>query len=238
MKNYGVNELRKMFLEFFESKGHLKMSSFSLIPHNDNSLLLINSGMAPLKPYFTGQEIPPRRRVTTCQKCIRTGDIENVGKTARHGTFFEMLGNFSFGDYFKHDAIHWTWEFLTEVVGLDKNRLYPSVYLEDDEAFDIWNKEIGVDKTVSSVLARKTISGSMVQALVVHVQRFIMTVEKSMAAASRVVQSVVTVTVIWKYGTTYLPSLITMDTTTIQSLSRRILIQVWDSSVWQLSYRM
>ena len=144
MKNYGVNELRKMFLEFFESKGHLKMNSFSLIPHNDNSLLLINSGMAPLKPYFTGQEIPPRRRVTTCQKCIRTGDIENVGKTARHGTFFEMLGNFSFGDYFKHEAIAWTWEFLTEVVGLDANRLYPSVYEDDDEAFDIWNKEIGI----------------------------------------------------------------------------------------------
>ncbi|MBO5260921.1 MAG: alanine--tRNA ligase [Coprococcus sp.] len=144
MQNYGVNELRKMFLEFMESKGHLKMNSFSLIPHNDNSLLLINSGMAPLKPYFTGQEVPPRRRVTTCQKCIRTGDIENVGKTARHGTFFEMLGNFSFGDYFKHEAIAWTWEFLTQVVGLDENRLYPSVYLEDDEAFDIWNKEIGV----------------------------------------------------------------------------------------------
>lgn len=144
MKNYGVNELRKMFLEFFESKGHLKMNSFSLIPHNDNSLLLINSGMAPLKPYFTGQEIPPRRRVTTCQKCIRTGDIENVGKTARHGTFFEMLGNFSFGDYFKHEAIAWTWEFLTEVVGLDADRLYPSVYEDDDEAFDIWNKEIGI----------------------------------------------------------------------------------------------
>lgn len=144
MKNYGVNELRKMFLEFFESKGHLKMNSFSLIPHNDNSLLLINSGMAPLKPYFTGQEVPPRTRVTTCQKCIRTGDIENVGKTARHGTFFEMLGNFSFGDYFKHEAIAWTWEFLTEVVGLDADRLYPSVYLEDDEAFDIWNKEIGI----------------------------------------------------------------------------------------------
>lgn len=144
VNNYGVNELRKMFLEFFESKGHLKMNSFSLIPHNDNSLLLINSGMAPLKPYFTGQEIPPRRRVTTCQKCIRTGDIENVGKTARHGTFFEMLGNFSFGDYFKHEAIAWTWEFLTEVVGLDADRLYPSVYEEDDEAFEIWNKEIGV----------------------------------------------------------------------------------------------
>ena len=144
MQKYGVNELRRMFLEFFESKEHLAMKSFSLVPHNDKSLLLINSGMAPLKPYFTGQEIPPRKRVTTCQKCIRTGDIENVGKTARHGTFFEMLGNFSFGDYFKHEAIHWTWEFLTEVVGLDPDRLYPSVYLEDDEAWEIWNKEIGI----------------------------------------------------------------------------------------------
>ncbi len=146
MKKYGVNELRKMFLEFFESKGHLVMKSFSLVPHNDNSLLLINSGMAPLKPYFTGQEIPPRRRVTTCQKCIRTGDIENIGKTARHGTFFEMLGNFSFGDYFKQEAIHWTWEFLTEVVGLAPDRLYPSVYVDDDEAFKIWNEEIGIAK--------------------------------------------------------------------------------------------
>ena len=144
VKKYGVNELRRMFLEFFESKGHLVMKSFSLVPHNDKSLLLINSGMAPLKPYFTGAEIPPRRRVTTCQKCIRTGDIENVGKTARHGTFFEMLGNFSFGDYFKHEAIAWSWEFLTEVVGLDPDRLYPSVYLDDDEAFEIWNKEIGI----------------------------------------------------------------------------------------------
>ena len=133
-----------MFLEFFESKGHLALKSFSLVPHNDKSLLLINSGMAPLKPYFTGQEIPPRRRVTTCQKCIRTGDIENVGKTARHGTFFEMLGNFSFGDYFKEEAIQWTWEFLTEVVGLDPDRLYPSVYVDDDEAFEIWNKKIGI----------------------------------------------------------------------------------------------
>ena len=143
-KKYGVNELREMYLSFFESKGHLRLPSFSLIPHNDKSLLLINAGMTPLKPYFTGAEIPPRRRVTTCQKCIRTGDIENVGKTARHGTFFEMLGNFSFGDYFKRDAIHWSWEFLTEVVGLDADRLYPSVYLEDDEAFDIWNKEVGI----------------------------------------------------------------------------------------------
>ena len=144
MQPYGVNQLRKMFLEFFESKGHLALKSFSLVPHNDKSLLLINSGMAPLKPYFTGQEIPPRKRVTTCQKCIRTGDIENVGKTARHGTFFEMLGNFSFGDYFKEEAIQWTWEFLTEVVGLDPDRLYPSVYVDDDEAFEIWNKKIGI----------------------------------------------------------------------------------------------
>ena len=144
MKKYGVNELRRMYLEFFESKGHLAMKSFSLVPHNDKSLLLINAGMAPLKPYFTGQEIPPRRRVTTCQKCVRTGDIENVGKTARHLTFFEMLGNFSFGDYFKHEAITWSWEFLTEVLGLEKDRLYPSIYGEDEEAFEIWNKEIGV----------------------------------------------------------------------------------------------
>jgi len=144
VKKYGVNELRRMFLEFFESKGHLVHKSFSLVPHNDNSLLLINSGMAPLKPYFTGQEIPPKRRMATCQKCIRTGDIDNIGKTARHGTFFEMLGNFSFGDYFKDEAIHWSWEFLTEVVGLSPDRLYPSIYLEDDEAFEIWNKKIGI----------------------------------------------------------------------------------------------
>ena len=143
-KPYGLNELREMFLAFFESKGHLRLPSFSLIPQNDASLLLINSGMAPMKPYFTGEQEPPRRRVCTCQKCIRTGDIENIGKTARHGTYFEMLGNFSFGDYFKHEAIAWCWEFLTEVVGLDADRLYPSIYENDDEAFEIWNKEIGV----------------------------------------------------------------------------------------------
>lgn len=146
MKPYGLNELRNMFLQFFEGKGHLVMKSFSLIPQNDKSLLLINAGMTPLKPYFTGQEIPPRRRVATCQKCIRTGDIENVGKTARHGTFFEMLGNFSFGDYFKHEAIAWSWEFLTKTLEIPEDRLYPSVYEEDDEAFDIWNKEIGIPK--------------------------------------------------------------------------------------------
>ena len=144
MKAYGVNELRRMFLEFFEKKGHLKMNSFSLVPHNDNSLLIINSGMAPLKPYFTGQEIPPSTRVCTCQKCIRTGDIDNVGKTARHGTFFEMLGNFSFGDYFKEEAIPWAWEFLTETVGIPAYRLYPSVYVDDNEAYEIWNKKMNI----------------------------------------------------------------------------------------------
>ena len=187
MRAYGVNELRKMYLEFFESKGHLALKSFSLVPKNDNSLLLINAGMAPLKPYFTGQEVPPRTRVTTCQKCIRTGDIENVGKTARHGTFFEMLGNFSFGDYFKHEAIAWSWEFLTEVIGLDPDRLYPSVYEDDDEAFEIWEKEIGIAPE-RIVLEKKTTSGSMEQDLADHVQRFIMTVERNMDVEAQTVQ--------------------------------------------------
>ena len=151
-KSYGVNEIREMFLKFFESKEHLRLPSFSLIPQNDASLLLINSGMAPMKPYFTGEVEPPRRRVCTCQKCIRTGDIENIGKTARHGTYFEMLGNFSFGDYFKKETISWCWEFLTspEWLGLEPDRLYPSVFggsettPADDEAFEIWNKVIGI----------------------------------------------------------------------------------------------
>ncbi|MCU6787751.1 Alanine--tRNA ligase [uncultured Butyricicoccus sp.] len=146
MQYRGLNELREMYLKFFETKGHLRLPSFSLIPQNDPSLLLINSGMAPMKPFFTGEQEPPRHRVTTCQKCIRTGDIENVGKTARHGTFFEMLGNFSFGDYFKKEAIAWSWEFLTspEWVGIDPELLYPSIYVDDDEAFEIWNKDIGI----------------------------------------------------------------------------------------------
>ena len=192
-KAYGVNELRKMYLDFFESKGHLVMNSFSLIPHNDKSLLLINAGMAPLKPYFTGQEIPPRRRVTTCQKCIRTGDIENVGKTARHLTFFEMLGNFSFGDYFKHEAIAWSWEFLTKVLGLEEDRLYPSIYGEDDEAFDIWTKRsvfLQRGSHVFTVMRTENVitSGSMAQVLADHVLRFIMTVEKNTDAAARTVK--------------------------------------------------
>ena len=144
MKKFSVNELRELFLSFFESKGHLRLPSFSLVPQNDKSLLIINSGMAPLKPYFTGLEVPPRKRVTTCQKCIRTGDIDNIGHTARHGTFFEMLGNFSFGDYFKKEAITWSWEFLTVTLGLDPNRLYPSVYVDDQEAYDLWHEMIGI----------------------------------------------------------------------------------------------
>ncbi len=156
-KPYGVNELREKFLSFFESKGHLRLPSFSLIPHNDKSLLLINSGMAPMKPYFKGEVEPPRRRVCTCQKCIRTGDIENIGKTARHGTYFEMLGNFSFGDYFKHESLKWSWEFLTspEWVGLEPERMYPTVYEHDDEAWDIWTKEIGVPEERMTRLGKK-----------------------------------------------------------------------------------
>ena len=143
-KKYGLNELREMFLSFFESKGHLRLPSFPLVPQHDKSILLINAGMTPMKPYFTGEEEPPRHRVCTCQKCIRTGDIDNIGHTDRHGTYFEMLGNFSFGDYFKHEALAWCWEFLTKVVGLDENRLYPSIYENDEEAFEVWTKEIGV----------------------------------------------------------------------------------------------
>lgn len=144
MNYMGVNEIREKYLSFFEGKGHLRLPSFSLIPKNDKSLLLINAGMAPLKPYFTGQEVPPNRRITTCQKCIRTGDIERVGKTARHATFFEMLGNFSFGDYFKEEVIPWAWEFVTEVLKLPKERLWITIYQDDDEAFEIWNKKVGI----------------------------------------------------------------------------------------------
>ncbi len=156
-KYYGLNDLREMYLKFFETKEHLRLPSFSLIPQNDKSLLLINSGMAPMKPYFKGEVEPPRRRVCTCQKCIRTGDIENIGKTARHGTYFEMLGNFSFGDYFKEQSLKWSWEFLTspEWVGLEPERIYPTVYEQDDEAWDIWTKEIGVPEAQMTRLGKK-----------------------------------------------------------------------------------
>ena len=144
MKWTSLNELREKYLSFFESKGHLRLDSFSLVPNNDKSLLLINSGMAPMKKYFTGEVTPPSKRVTTCQKCIRTPDIESVGKTDRHGTYFEMLGNFSFGDYFKHEATAWAWEFCTKVMEMDVDKLWVTIYEDDDEAFDIWTKEVGV----------------------------------------------------------------------------------------------
>ena len=144
MKNLGVNEIRELFLQFFESKDHLRLKSFSVVPRNDKSLLLINSGMAPMKAYFTGQETPPSKRVTTCQKCIRTGDIDNVGKTARHGTFFEMLGDFSFGDYFKNEIIPWSWEFVTKWLEIPEDKLYVTIYEEDDETGEIWHKKVGL----------------------------------------------------------------------------------------------
>ena len=161
MEKLRLNTIREKYLSFFESKGHLRLPSFSLVPHNDASLLLINSGMAPLKPYFTGAETPPRKRVTTCQKCIRTPDIENVGKTARHGTFFEMLGNFSFGDYFKKEAIAWAWEFLTKELEIPEERLYASVYQDDDEAdrtaWHIWLQDEGGIAAYARVLAPGTV---------------------------------------------------------------------------------
>lgn len=155
MEKMGLNEIREKYLSFFESKGHLRMPSFSLVPHNDKSLLIINAGMAPLKPYFTGLLQPPSKRVTTCQKCVRTGDIENVGKTSRHGTFFEMLGNFSFGDYFKSNAIPWAWEFVTKDLGLPKDKLYVTIYLEDDEAMEMWTKTTDIDPSRIFRLGKK-----------------------------------------------------------------------------------
>ena len=205
--DYSVNNLRRMYLEFFESKGHLKMDSFSLVPKNDNSLLLINAGMAPLKPYFTGEEIPPRTRVTTCQKCVRTGDIENVGKTARHLTFFEMLGNFSFGDYFKEEAIHWSWEFLTEVLKMDKERLYVTIYENDDEAFKIWNEEIGVPAEKIMRIGRgpdgKSDNTGPVPA--VPALKSTMTAESSTETAPRTSWAA-KATASWRSGTMYSPS--------------------------------
>ena len=160
MKNIGLHKMRREFLQFFKEKNHLIMPSFSLVPKKDKSLLLINAGMAPLKPYFTGEEIPPSNRVVTCQKCIRTADIENVGRTDRHATFFEMLGNFSFADYFKKEAIGWAWEFLTERLGIPKEDLWVSIYLDDDEAFRIWKENIGVDEKKIIRLGKKTIFGN------------------------------------------------------------------------------
>ena len=225
-KAYGLNELREMFLKFFETKGHLRLPSFSLVPQNDKSILLINAGMTPMKPWFKGEEEPPRRRVTTCQKCIRTGDIENVGKTARHGTYFEMLGNFSFGDYFKKEAIPWAWEFLTspEWVGLEPDRLYPSVFAgnettpADEEAFR--HLERGDRHSEGAHLqasAKRTTSGSMAPVRAAPARKFTMIAVRSTAAASRAAPSAATATGMSRSGTWSSPSLTTTATTTIPS---------------------
>ncbi len=205
--SYGLNELREMYLKFFESKGHLRLPSFSLVPQNDKSIL-INAGMTPMKPWFKGEEEPPRRRVTTCQKCIRTGDIENVGHTARHGTYFEMLGNFSFGDYFKKEAIPWAWEFLTspEWVGLEPDRLYPSVFAGNDDAPQMTRPSpsgatrLASPPTASSASARRITSGSMAPARAAPVRKFTTTAASSTAAASPAAPSAATVTAMSRSG--------------------------------------
>ena len=194
MKYMGLNEIREQFLAFFESKGHLRLPSFSLIPRNDPSVLLINAGMTPLKPYFTGVETPPRKRVTTCQKCIRTPDIDRVGLTARHGTFFEMLGNFSFGDYFKADAIPWAWEFSTEVLGLPADRIWVTIYEDDDEAFDIWHNAVGLPAERILRFGKEDNFGSMVLVLAVLVPNCFLIAANRMAVTIRIVASAVSVT--------------------------------------------
>ncbi len=212
----GLNELREKFLEFFESKGCLRLPSFSLVPKDDNSLLLINSGMAPMKKYFTGEVTPPRKRVTTCQKCIRTPDIERVGITARHGTFFEMLGNFSFGDYFKREATAWAWEFFTKVLEMPEEKLYVSIYQDDDEAYDIWTKEVGVDPSHMVRLGNP---------------KSTLTAATNTAAASPIVTSAASATALLRSGTSYLPSSRTTATATTLLSTTRTSIRAWVLSV-------
>ena len=217
-----LNDLREKYLSFFESKGHLRLPSFPLIPHNDPSLLLINSGMAPMKKFFTGEEVPPRRRVTTCQKCIRTPDLERVGHTARHGTFFEMLGNFSFGDYFKQEAIPWAWEFLTDTLKIPAERLWPSIYENDEEAFELWNKVVGVPAERIVRLGKEDNfwehgSGPCGT----------LTVAISTAAARLTASPAVTATATWRSGTTCSHSSTTTDTAIIPSWRRKTLIPAW-----------
>ena len=231
MKKMGLNEIREAYLSFFESKGHLRLPSFSLIPQNEKSLLLINAGMAPMKPWFSGEQIPPRRRVTTCQKCIRTPDIERVGKTARHGTFFEMLGNFSFGDYFKREACNWAWEFCTQVMELPPERLFVSVYLDDDEAYDIWTKEVGV---APSHMVR---FGKSAPAPAAPARKSTSTAAKHMAAASRTAKSAATATVMLNSGTWSSRSSTTTATAIIPRSRRKTSIPAWGLSVSPASCR-
>lgn len=223
----GLNELREKFLSFFESKGHLRLPSFSLVPKDDNSLLLINSGMAPMKKYFTGEVTPPRKRVTTCQKCIRTPDIERVGITARHGTYFEMLGNFSFGDYFKHEATAWAWEFFTKVLEMPVDKLYVSIYENDDEAYKIWTEEIGVEPSHMVRLGKEDNFWEHGSGPCGPCSEIYLTVVMKRAAVSLTVMSAASVTALLRYGTLYSHSLKTTATATTHLSLILTLIQVW-----------
>ena len=228
----GLNELREKFLEYFESKQHLRLPSFSLIPQGDNSLLLINSGMAPMKKYFTGEVEPPRRRVTTCQKCIRTGDIENVGYTDRHGTYFEMLGNFSFGDYFKREAISFAWEFFTQVLEMPKEKLYISVYENDDEAWDIWTKEIGVEESHMKRLGKEDNFWEHGSGPCGPSRKSTSTGARSTAAASPPAAWAATATGTWRSGTWCSPSSTTTARATTPTWSRRTSTPAWAWNAW------
>ena len=229
----GLNELREKYLHFFETKDHLRLGSFPLVPKDDPSLLLINSGMAPMKKWFLGQEEPPRHRVTTCQKCIRTPDIERVGITARHGCFFEMLGNFSFQDYFKKEVIPWAWEFLTKELEIPADRLYISVYQEDDEAYDIWTKVIGIPEDHMVRLGKEDNFWGMAPVPAVPAARSTLTAARSTAAASPPAASAVTATAIWRSGTSCSASSIPTARVTMSCLPSPTSTPVWDWSVWR-----
>ena len=233
-----LNDLREKFLTFFEGKEHLRMASAPLIPpKDDTSLLLINSGMAPLKKFFLGQATPPRRRVTTCQKCVRTEDIEHIGKTDRHGTYFEMLGNFSFGDYFKHEATAWAWEFITKVLEMPVDKLWVTIYLDDDEAFDIWTKEVGVDPAGSSGWARRTTSGSTAPAPAAPAPRSTSTAARNTAAVSPPAAPGATATGTSSFGTSSSPSLTPTATATMNGWPSPTSTPVWALSGWPASCR-
>jgi hypothetical protein len=232
LEKFGLNQLREMFLSFFESKGHLRLPSFSLIPQNDPSLLLINAGMSPMKTWFTGEEEPPCHRVCTCQKCIRTGDIENIGKTARHGTYFEMLGNFSFGDYFKHEAIAWGWEFLTSPawVGIDPTRLYPSVYLDDDEAWNIWHDEIGIPADRIFRFGKGATSGSTARPLRPLLGDLLRPRRAVRLRQSRTVPSAATAIGTSRSGISFSPNSTTTAIIIIRNWRRKISTPAWASN--------
>lgn len=237
MRKLGLNELRREFLDFFRSKEHYIADSYSLIPIGDPSVLLVNAGMQPLKKYFTGAAEPPKRRMATCQKCFRTNDIDNVGHTARHATMFEMLGNFSFGDYFKKETLAWGWEFFTKVLGIDKNLLWPSVYEEDEEAFEIWNRDIGVPAERITKLGKPTIFGKSAPVRAVLVRKFILIAEKSTDADVQIVVPGAIATVLRKFGITYFRNLIVRKTAPIFRSNRKILIQEWVWNDWLWSCR-